>query len=284
MLRASEQLAGSQVQRAKLSSSIGETRAARSTLQHTSLSMVLSSAEDSSSVKAMHLEVECGRAYPAKDLLYFPRSMKVGCLVLTWSIPMLTFRLGKEMGNPPVQIRSEGKTGMIMLRIKRIRRSGDKTPNEVQVVPEQVRGKRKFGEDCVGFVLVTYSITRQPPTLLIRFGNERPAEFQHPATWTVEPFDKGNPGSYVTFVFRYRSLGRFPIYIQHFALVNISISEFLEAQGIISGESELASPTTPGLSDASTLSSSNHSPKPSRGVCRTVVRSFSNFVAFILTS
>jgi len=141
----------------------------------------------------------------------------------------------KEKGNPQLQIKSEGKTGMVMLRIKRIKRGEGKKPNDLQLVPEQVRGKRKYGDDCVGY------------------GSERPTEFQQPSTWTVEPYDKANPGSYVTFVFRYRS------------------PEFLEAQGIMTGESESTSPATPGLTDATaTPPSSNPSPGTSLRVLRTV--------------
>lgn len=76
-------------------------------------------------------------------------------------------------------------------------------------------------ENWVKIVLGPYLINHVncQPTFLIRFGAERPAEFQHPSTWSVEPFDKQTPGSYVTFVFRYRSKGPLIFHNPMYALV-----------------------------------------------------------------
>ncbi|KDQ60959.1 hypothetical protein JAAARDRAFT_124808, partial [Jaapia argillacea MUCL 33604] len=76
--------------------------------------------------------------------------------------------------------------GTIMLRIKRIQRVASKPANPVQELPDAVHGR---GDHCIGF------------------GEEKPTWIQYPTTWTVKPYDPKNPGSYVTFIFRYRSRG-----------------------------------------------------------------------------
>lgn len=85
---------------------------------------------------------------------------------------------------------------------------------------------------------------------LCRFGSERPMHEQYSTTWSVKPHVPDYPGaktagSYVTFVFRYRSQGRhgrtlFP----KFTLNNLTnLPEFLESQGIIP-KSEVRPPAT----------------------------------------
>lgn len=86
--------------------------------------------------------------------------------------------------------------GMIILRIRRIRRIGGHMPNTPRPIPNLMRGRENYYEMRAGF------------------GKETTTHPQIPVTFSIEPFDKANPGSYVTFIFRYRT------------------KEFLEAQGI----------------------------------------------------
>ncbi|KAF8969847.1 hypothetical protein BDZ97DRAFT_165350 [Flammula alnicola] len=93
--------------------------------------------------------------------------------------------------------------GMITLKIKRIKRVVGRWANPLQPLPlTSVLGKRKAGDLCVGF------------------GEEERVYAQHDTTWSVVPYEDNapsgaKPSTYVSFVFRYRSL------------------EFLEAQGIV---------------------------------------------------
>ncbi|PPQ64683.1 hypothetical protein CVT26_002773 [Gymnopilus dilepis] len=92
--------------------------------------------------------------------------------------------------------------GMIILKIKRIKRVDGRPANPLQPIPS-VLGKRKHSSRDTSF------------------GEEVKAFSQHPTTWEVRPHDDDEtvpgaikPSTYVSFVFRYRS------------------PEFLEAQGI----------------------------------------------------
>ncbi|OBZ75419.1 hypothetical protein A0H81_04291 [Grifola frondosa] len=60
-------------------------------------------------------------------------------------------------------------------------------PNKPLTPPNLIRGHRQAGDVCV------------------RFGVERPSPPQKKTTWKIEPYEKDNPGVYVSFVFRYRS-------------------------------------------------------------------------------
>ncbi|KAJ3574832.1 hypothetical protein NP233_g1499 [Leucocoprinus birnbaumii] len=87
--------------------------------------------------------------------------------------------------------------GTIVLRIKRVRIAEAATPNAIQQLPGTSGGRNG---------------------MRVGFGIEQPTYEQYPSTWKVEGYD--NPGSnrpstYVSFVFRYRTL------------------DFLRAQGII---------------------------------------------------
>jgi hypothetical protein len=130
--------------------------------------------------------------------------------VHTQLVVVLTGSSGKD--NPELHIKSEGKVGMIMLRIKRIRRVAGKKPNEIQLIPDQVRGNRKPGDDCVGCVHACYLTWFSLLMSSFRFGDERPTEFQLPSTWSFQPYEADNHASYVTFVFRYRSPGAFRVF------------------------------------------------------------------------
>jgi len=93
--------------------------------------------------------------------------------------------------------------GIISLKIKRVKRVGEQQSDQPRHVPDRMQGPQKVGDHCIGF------------------GQERQTWLQHPKTYGVQPYDKRNPGSYVTFTFRYRS------------------PDFLQAQGIIASLSEI---------------------------------------------
>lgn len=101
----------------------------------------------------------------------------------------------------------ESSIGSIILKIKLVRRIAGRVANSPLLVPQQVRGKRRTGDDCIGFVLGS------PPSPVITanwprsYGTERLVASQHKATWRILPWDLSNPHSFVTFVFRYRSVG-----------------------------------------------------------------------------
>ncbi|TFK54792.1 hypothetical protein OE88DRAFT_1723304 [Heliocybe sulcata] len=128
-----------------------------------------------------------------------------------------------ETGSAGTATRSQ--LGIISLKIKRVQRLEEQQSDQPRQVPDRMQGSQKVGDHCVGF------------------GEERQTWLQHPNTYSVQPYDKQNPGSYVTFTFRYRS------------------PEFLHAQGIIESLEDVpkflpeepaklgrfsASPVTPG--------------------------------------
>jgi len=90
--------------------------------------------------------------------------------------------------------------GMIVLKIKRVKRVAVRPANSLQPLPASVLGKRKVGDLSIGF------------------GQEVKAYEQCDTTWGVTAYEEEIPGAkpstYVSFVFRYRS------------------PEFLEIQGI----------------------------------------------------
>ena len=101
----------------------------------------------------------------------------------------------------------ESSIGSIILKIKLVRRIAGRVANSPLLVPQQVRGKRRPGDDCIGSVVkfippLATTSDRQPS-----YGAERQVASQHKATWKILPWDLSNPHSYVTFVFRYRSVG-----------------------------------------------------------------------------
>jgi len=101
----------------------------------------------------------------------------------------------------------ESSIGSIILKIKLVRRLAGRVANSPLLVPQQVRGKRRAGDDCIGFALglpSSFVITANQPR---SYGVERLVALQHKATWRILPWDLSNPHSFVTFVFRYRSVG-----------------------------------------------------------------------------
>jgi hypothetical protein len=101
----------------------------------------------------------------------------------------------------------ESSIGSIILKIRLVRRIAGRVANSPLLVPRQVRGRRRVGDDCIGSV-----VESTPPfgTQFDRshsYGAERQVAPQHKATWRILPWDITNPHSHVTFVFRYRSVG-----------------------------------------------------------------------------
>lgn len=94
---------------------------------------------------------------------------------------------------------------MIMLRIKRVRTRDGRKANEMQPVPPPAGGR--FREHCVGYGAVLI-LSRTLGSYDSSFGSDRRTYPQHSSTWSTEPYDPENPGSFVTFVFRYRSRGK----------------------------------------------------------------------------
>ncbi|KAL4253146.1 hypothetical protein ABKN59_004149 [Abortiporus biennis] len=82
----------------------------------------------------------------------------------------------------------KGETGIIMLKIKQVKRTRSHEPNKPHAPPNTIAtGRRSRTEPCIGF------------------GPARTARPQKKSSWYFEPYDSNNPGDYVTFVFRYRS-------------------------------------------------------------------------------
>ncbi|KAF8892457.1 hypothetical protein BD779DRAFT_1468188 [Infundibulicybe gibba] len=95
------------------------------------------------------------------------------------------------------------EVGMVVLRIKRVKREEAKPANTFQPLPEPIPAKSRVGSLEVGF------------------GEERITYEQYSKTWSVRPHsddeasDSAKPTTYISFVFRYRT------------------REFLESQGIV---------------------------------------------------
>ncbi|KAH9483702.1 hypothetical protein JR316_0003173 [Psilocybe cubensis] len=136
----------------------------------------------------------------------------------------------------PTTPSSSNEAGMIILKIKRIRRvARDKPANRIDPAPKTLLGKRKPEDLCIGF------------------GEEVRVHEREDYTYDVvnhENPELKKPSSYVTFVFRYRS------------------KDFLESQGIAVEESKISTLPTP-----SALPTPNVSRAPSRVVSRRISNS-----------
>jgi hypothetical protein len=107
---------------------------------------------------------------------------------------------------------------MIILKIKRIRRVAVRPANSLQSLPTSVLGKRKVGDLSIGYVGCIRCV---PLNLTLSccssrsFGQEVKAYEQYDTTWQVTAYDEETPGAkpstYVSFVFRYRSPGVWPV-------------------------------------------------------------------------
>lgn len=100
----------------------------------------------------------------------------------------------------------ESSIGSIILKVKLVRRIAGRVANSPLLVPQQVRGRRRVGDDCIGSVVGSTPFSTQSDWLH-SYGAERQVAPQHKATWKILPWDLTNPHSHVTFVFRYRSVG-----------------------------------------------------------------------------
>uniref|UniRef100_A0A0W0GEG4 Uncharacterized protein n=1 Tax=Moniliophthora roreri TaxID=221103 RepID=A0A0W0GEG4_MONRR len=112
---------------------------------------------------------------------------------------------------------STKNAGMIILKIKRVKRRNTRPPDELPIARATQAG-RQVGDMYVGF------------------GEERTSQ-RYSFTWDVEPYDHDNPPgergirTYVSFVFRYRPLGKcMPIIVNHKLLSEAS--EFFQARSI----------------------------------------------------
>ncbi|KAI0046161.1 hypothetical protein FA95DRAFT_1560425 [Auriscalpium vulgare] len=76
--------------------------------------------------------------------------------------------------------------GMICLRVRRVKRVAVHDPNAPIVPPESVTSSRRTD-------------------LRVGYGEAMETTKQAPRTWKIKSHDAAHPGSYVTFVFRYRS-------------------------------------------------------------------------------
>ena len=187
----------------------------------------------------------------------------------------------------------ESSIGSIILKIKLVRRIAGRSANSPLLVPQQVRGKRRSGDDCIGFVLRADSPSVMRFDRPHSYGAERQVTPQHKATWKIIPWDLSNPRSYVTFVFRYRSVGAYQPLLAR--LVNLRphnpppITEWLTSEGIIptpdapviqTPDPIPAVPPTPELSDVSTPANTTSTvPTPSdRGKKRSRREVVSRFV------
>jgi len=106
---------------------------------------------------------------------------------------------------------------MIILKIKRIRRVAVRPANSLQSLPTSVLGKRKVGDLSIGYVrcirCVLLNLTL-PCCSFRSFGQEVKAYEQYDTTWQVTAYDDeagAKPSTYVSFVFRYRSPGMWPV-------------------------------------------------------------------------
>ncbi|CCM04592.1 uncharacterized protein FIBRA_06773 [Fibroporia radiculosa] len=111
-----------------------------------------------------------------------------------------------EDTKPTVGKNGTNDAGTIVVKIKRIVRKDTRNSNALVQPPPPARDRPSKDEPCVSF------------------GAERQAFMQMESTWSVQPYDPQNPGTYVTFVFRYRS------------------REFLMAQGIMSQKASIYRP------------------------------------------
>ena len=112
---------------------------------------------------------------------------------------------------------SAKEAGMIILKIKRVKRVAVRPANSLQPLPVSVLGKRKVGDLSIGYVpcsnVCLGCLTNGLPCChpFRSFGQEVKAYDQYDTTWEVTAYDEDTPGAkpstYVSFIFRYRSPG-----------------------------------------------------------------------------
>ncbi|OCH92214.1 hypothetical protein OBBRIDRAFT_818381 [Obba rivulosa] len=159
--------------------------------------------------------------------------------------PFMFATVQEDTEGTPSKKNASKHVGTIMIKIRQVRRTSPHAPNAPRVPPRSPRGRRTTGETYIGF------------------GPIRSSHPQATNTWSIVPYDDKKPGSYVTFVFRYRP------------------RDFLVMQGIMSRsdpEFIAASPSTPALTTASTSPSPGPTPSPKRSKPQAPTRSlYSDF-------
>lgn len=112
-----------------------------------------------------------------------------------------------ESANATPTNTNPAELGTIIVKIKRVEIVGKHGANTPLVPGPPVAGRHSFGEPPVGIGYVPHNARRAWTALTDEqssFGREEMGPAQLPTTWKVKPYDKRNPGTYVTFVFRYR--------------------------------------------------------------------------------
>lgn len=128
-----------------------------------------------------------GFMVPGKYLFGFGEASRGGVRVGPTAERPFVFGHVETDGNGPPQGRTNGK---IVLKIKRVRKIPDLTrpSNKYQTPPDSPKGKRRAGHPY------------------INYGEVRTTKKQWDFTYKYVPFDQANPGTYVTFEFRYATL------------------------------------------------------------------------------
>lgn len=113
----------------------------------------------------------------------------------------------QDSSQPQERLPREAEVGTIVVKIKRVKRMQRRAANKPLIPPSEVRGRP--GQPC------------------ITYGPPRPIAGHHSSTWDIQPYDPEKAGSFVKFVFRYRS------------------KEFLISQGIMRRGAPLYRPLSP---------------------------------------
>ena len=149
---------GCPVNQAETSQSIGVTQVPELTRNPSSNWTVSYSLASTSMAMAKFGGLGSGLATKPKN-----RSSLVGLIeVRLLSLPSRVHRHERSLAHPvdvddiPL-VGKESSIGSIMLKIKLVRRIAGRVANSPLLVPKQVRGKRRAGDDCIGFVPGTVS-------------------------------------------------------------------------------------------------------------------------------
>ena len=101
----------------------------------------------------------------------------------------------------------DNNTNVIKLKIKRIKRGPSKDANEYKAPPTPKKSVR--GGHTIALVRFIHTDSNfDLIVLLLSYGNQRPTSKQLKQTWSTEAYDPAEPEVYVTFVFKYRPLGK----------------------------------------------------------------------------
>ncbi|OSX65335.1 hypothetical protein POSPLADRAFT_1135526 [Postia placenta MAD-698-R-SB12] len=131
----------------------------------------------------------------------------------------------QDSSQPQERLPREAEVGTIVVKIKRVKRMQRRAANKPLIPPSEVRGRP--GQPC------------------ITYGPPRPIAGHHSSTWDIQPYDPEKAGSFVKFVFRYRSKGELPISPPLLHGLILCTSEFLISQGIMRRGAPLYRPLSP---------------------------------------